>query len=209
MNSPNALPEVVIYSSPELSSPSEAGALLSLLNTKRELFVTLQWQQNMDRQVIALLQIGERTMCSTDKWNLAIWTIPGEIAAGQINKLKQLLQNRSCLKVMFNPRGDYTKLLHYGIQMRGLFDVQSFVQCATSNTSTMAHPMTPEQICERFKITYTTNELPCIVNMFTFLKRKKGEWCMASKRTKYIYRRKISRILRLTENQKALLNQRR
>lgn len=194
----------------EVKPDDAAKELLSQMTKEKEVFIKFDWDEANKQPLILELQIAAKSFEKKGTYTITVAILPGNVIENLKVELRELFENTQCVKVMFNPRKDFTNLLHLGIHIKNLFDIQTCVQCIHSNGRVKDSAMTLDKICEKFGINQTeyqcqdstdVSTLYVLIQLYTRFRSKDGEWFRATNQMKYMYKQKMARIIHLTRTQ--------
>ncbi|XP_052086278.1 uncharacterized protein LOC127723618 [Mytilus californianus] len=196
-----------------LSTEELSNIITTAKKERKKLFVSFDWTEVHSKpKALTTVIIAWATKQNSKLFERNVLTIEENDIKSTLPKIKEILEDSITTKVTFNPRADFTSLLHYGIKLQNIFDIQACVQCINARKNkkgalVMNESNTLDEICTMYNIRNDDN-LPmhvsnviCQMDIEEYLTKKNGKWFTALKRIKFLYRRRMVRIIHLTNKQ--------
>ncbi|CAC5388600.1 unnamed protein product [Mytilus coruscus] len=136
-----------------LSTEKLSNVITAVKKERKKLFVSFDWTELHSKpKTLTTVIIAWATKQNSKLFERNVLTIEENDINSTLSKIKEILEDSIITKVTFNPRADFTSLLHYGIKLQNIFDIQACVQCVNARKNekgalVMNESNTLDQIC--------------------------------------------------------------
>ncbi|XP_063405678.1 uncharacterized protein LOC134689641 [Mytilus trossulus] len=206
-----------IITSETVSTEKLLNIITTMKKEGKKLVVYFDWTEVHSKpKALTTLIIAWATTQNRKIFDRNVLTIEENDIKNTFSKIKEILEDSTLPKITFNPRADFTSLLDYGIKLQNIFDIQACVQCINARRNekgalVMNESNTLDEICTIYNIRNYDNSPMHLSHVLSqmdieeFLTKKNGTWFTALKRIKFLYRRRMARIINVTNKQKEIM----